>query len=344
MSSSETSEQPPYASSPFDDPDADVIIRTSDRTDFRLYKVVLSIASPVFKDMLPIPQPDHNGSPHELRDGTPVVNVAEDKKTMDHVLRIIYPVEEPRFTSLEEVATALQVCGKYMMRKAQQFSAKHLLPYMEKEPLRVYAVACRFQLFDVAREAAKCSLQVPLLPLASPMPSELDHLPAFRFFFELSSYRQKCEKAALGIFTNWRWTCETSISGYVWFASQNSHSSDCIAGRTESFNNSRVVLARRWWEEYYEAAKLAVQTRIAGAAVQEPELLDPFFKKASACATCRASVNGHLRIFSRNLAQRIDNAVAKYLSTVKTTLAVTGCQRCWRCRSSDDSECVCEYR
>ena len=42
---------------PFDDDDADIIFRSSDADDFRLYRVILAKASPVFRTMLQLPQP-----------------------------------------------------------------------------------------------------------------------------------------------------------------------------------------------------------------------------------------------------------------------------------------------
>ncbi|KAF9240602.1 hypothetical protein BU15DRAFT_73833 [Melanogaster broomeanus] len=53
---------PSTAPEPFDNIDADVILRSSDNVDFRVFKIILSLTSPVFKDMFTLPQPD-NQSP-----------------------------------------------------------------------------------------------------------------------------------------------------------------------------------------------------------------------------------------------------------------------------------------
>lgn len=44
------------ASPPFDDPEADIILRSSDNVDFHVYKFLLSLVSPVFKSMFALPQ------------------------------------------------------------------------------------------------------------------------------------------------------------------------------------------------------------------------------------------------------------------------------------------------
>ncbi|KAF8273062.1 hypothetical protein EI94DRAFT_1564704 [Lactarius quietus] len=43
---------------PFDDADADIILRSSDQVDFHVYRVLLSKSSPFFKSIFSLPQPD----------------------------------------------------------------------------------------------------------------------------------------------------------------------------------------------------------------------------------------------------------------------------------------------
>ena len=42
---------------PFDDENADIIFRSSDGVDFRVYKVIVSKLSPMLRDMLAVPPP-----------------------------------------------------------------------------------------------------------------------------------------------------------------------------------------------------------------------------------------------------------------------------------------------
>ncbi len=55
---------PPHAQRqrplPFNDPDADVVFRSVNGVDFRLYNIIIAAASPVFKGMLiPLPAAPH---------------------------------------------------------------------------------------------------------------------------------------------------------------------------------------------------------------------------------------------------------------------------------------------
>ena len=69
-------------------PQADVILRTSDGVDFRVHKAILSLAtSPVFKD---ISLPTTAFEKNEVRDGLPVVAVSESSKVPDLALRFMF--------------------------------------------------------------------------------------------------------------------------------------------------------------------------------------------------------------------------------------------------------------
>ena len=49
------------AAFPFDEGDADATLRTSDNVEFGVHRVILSLASPIFKDMFSMPQPQTGG-------------------------------------------------------------------------------------------------------------------------------------------------------------------------------------------------------------------------------------------------------------------------------------------
>jgi hypothetical protein len=68
---------------------ADIILRSGgpEVVEFRAHRTILSIASPVFETMFSLPQP---GAEKTL----PVCDLSEDAKTVEALLRLIYPVEE----------------------------------------------------------------------------------------------------------------------------------------------------------------------------------------------------------------------------------------------------------
>ena len=73
--------------SPFGHPDADIIIRSSDGGDFRMFKIDLVRASPVFSDLLSLPQPPIGTNPDDYMDGLPVVRLSESPDVLNIVLQ-----------------------------------------------------------------------------------------------------------------------------------------------------------------------------------------------------------------------------------------------------------------
>jgi len=71
-----------------DHPDADFIIRSSDGVDFHVHALLLRLASPIFNDMFALPRtPDID----ETKDGLPIVDLAEDGRTIQILLSSCYP-------------------------------------------------------------------------------------------------------------------------------------------------------------------------------------------------------------------------------------------------------------
>jgi hypothetical protein len=79
---------PPVTLEPFDVPDANLIIRSSDHVDFRVHKPVLAVSSPFFKDLLSLPQPYDS----KTVDGLPMVQFSEDSELLNSLLSMLYPL------------------------------------------------------------------------------------------------------------------------------------------------------------------------------------------------------------------------------------------------------------
>ena len=140
------------AESPFNRTSADIILRSSDHVDFYVHRSILSEASPVFEDMFNIPQPPHGEG--EAHAGL-VVDVAEDSKTLRHLLLLCYPVNKPDFASQpDDILPVLQAALKYIMEWPITLLKRDLHALMPVRPLRVWAIASRTGLDAIVREAA----------------------------------------------------------------------------------------------------------------------------------------------------------------------------------------------
>jgi len=190
------------ADAPFNDPEADIIIRSHDLVDFRVLKVFLKRASPIFHDMFGLPNPGKSSKGtfsldiNITKDGVPVVDVTEDSKTLARLLTLIYPLEaeDPMpLGVLKELHALIEAAHKYQMETVIKRLRRWLLQpiFLQREPVRVFAIACRYKMEEEARTAAQATLEMPILKF--PYVEELEYLPS-RMLFELLKYHRECEE------------------------------------------------------------------------------------------------------------------------------------------------------
>ena len=153
------------AQSPFDDTEANVVLRTSDNVDFYVYKDILKVSSPFFRTLFSLPQPT---APHPLKsqhnavigdettpEGLPIIPVSEGCEALEYVLRICYPINYPdRVQSLLTTEKALATALKYDIDRAIAFLKEDFTRLGSDNPSWMYMVACRLHLEQEARVAA----------------------------------------------------------------------------------------------------------------------------------------------------------------------------------------------
>jgi len=140
--------------------DGDIILHASPESgpkhDFRVHRFILSLASPVFKDMFSLPQPPDRNQ-NEVH-GIPAVDVPDSPEVLDVILRFIYPgVEPPTFTDLSILSGLLSAADKYNIASMQPVLRGALKTFIPSEPFRVYIMACRLGFMEEAKAAAKAS-------------------------------------------------------------------------------------------------------------------------------------------------------------------------------------------
>ncbi|KAJ7758557.1 hypothetical protein DFH07DRAFT_958416 [Mycena maculata] len=178
------------AAAPFDDTAADVILQSSDNVHFYVYKIVLALASPVFADMFAVPQPQRNNHhPH------PVIPVSESSRALGRLLAWCDPRCTPSFGSPENIPAMLKVADKYGMDKMTRHAAEILMlstAYIEREPMRVFAISVRYHLTDVAKMAAKATLCYSWEEQVDQTTPELKDIPAISLR-QLDAYQLACQ-------------------------------------------------------------------------------------------------------------------------------------------------------
>ncbi|KAF7362657.1 BTB domain-containing protein [Mycena venus] len=288
--------------SPFDDggAGADVILRSSDGIDFHVHRLVLSLASSVFKDMFAFPQPDSDPV-------IPTVQVSESARILDLVLRFWYPGAEPTVVqTLDDLRETLEaLIMKYDVKFVVPSAKKKLREHLADDPVAVFSIACRLQWKDVALEAAKESLKLPLRAFESERPRQLQYMTA-ETYHTLLQYHSECAKVAASATAALQWANCQDIPGV-----NCTNWADPIAcPRTGhwTFAHNTMAPLTAWFSAYLDGAT-GVLSRSPAARLDSVDLLSLPLTKLGSCSSCR--VDGFLELmnFLEILRAKIDGDI-----------------------------------
>lgn len=179
------------AEAPFDKSSADLILRSSDGTDFRVRRGVLAEASSIFEDMFTLPQPipDKNAINGDDISQDPIVFLSEPSRTLDYLLRFCYPIPNPTLPTIDDVFSVLEAAHKYMMDDVVTEVRRQFCWHGERDPLRMYALACARGWPEEMRIAARASLTIPLSYVHDV--EELEKISAGAYL-RLQTYHREC--------------------------------------------------------------------------------------------------------------------------------------------------------
>ena len=132
--------------------DADLVIRAAGTLDFRVHKCILSLVSPIFKDMFTIPQP-----PTDTPGVLPHVDVEDSPKTWENILQTVYPMPHPSIDDLGDLESLLLAAKKYEMEFVINLHKQCFKDskFIREDPLRLYAIACAGGFEDQAKYVAR---------------------------------------------------------------------------------------------------------------------------------------------------------------------------------------------
>lgn len=242
----------------FNSSDADVVLVGADdqKRRFAVHKCILSAASPVFKDMFMLPQP-------KATNGTlPVVDMIESSEVVVALLWFIYPVPNPIISSLDELVPVLEAAMKLDVDVAIDSLRSQLVlsDHVENEPLRVYAIAARFDLQKELRIAAKYTLKKNVLDC--PLSEDLKHITAYDYHRLLDLHRRH-SRAIQEVLKPNRYNC----GGY-----------GCSP--------------TGWWAAFIQAANKELAERPSTDVIFQPNFLQKC-TSSSNCANCPSSALYH---------------------------------------------------
>ncbi|KAI0744119.1 hypothetical protein C8Q80DRAFT_879994 [Daedaleopsis nitida] len=302
--------------------DADIILRSSDGSTFRVHKLVLKIASAGFAGMFTLPD--------ATTGALPVVDLTEDAASLEKLLRRCYPVARPPLTTLADILTVLAAAEKYCMGHVVSMLEPDLFGLLRSgglAPLRAYALAFLHKLPQLAREAARLLIRDPnYLHHPYNMPAELKDIPASAVY-ALTTYHTQCVAAAHWAVDDRQWMLrlcdydsidiEKSTSGpsslWAWLQCPESNSTPAHPMRTDLSYIPDVSGLREWWYTYNRRAKMRLDAAPIGDAVTSPSLIHSVVSDVgvASCTSCSSLAWRDLAAYSRALAKKIDEDVSK---------------------------------
>ncbi|KAI0335156.1 hypothetical protein GY45DRAFT_988090 [Cubamyces sp. BRFM 1775] len=302
----------------FNRADADIVLRSSDNVDFRLHKLILGMASPIFSDMLTLPDLPGQGEQPQ------VVEVQETATTLEGLLPFCYPMVRPVLLHIDHLQSVLRAAEKYEMTFISSQLLCNLRLFLPAEPLRVYATACMREDADLARVAVKVLLgRYPLYDPHDP-PPEFDYLPAIALA-KFEAYRMDCATAArsvlldLGTMPSGFPSRSVSVSrkgnvdtsnAWIWLACRS-----CDGGSVQvSVSNAATGHGQSltaWWQEYSDMVAKELELRPLASVVTETRFIRPAIARAAECKTCGPRAAVHLTEYAEAMAKKIEDALSK---------------------------------
>jgi len=294
---------PDTPKAPFDDAEADVIIRSSDDVDFRVYKLLLCLASSFFKDMFSLPQGSSGNffSDQKIEGGLPVIQMTENCQIVEKLLMFCYPhllAQAPRLSTIEEILPILEAAMKYGIVELESRAKEALVtrPLIEERPLQVFAIACRYRWGQVARIAARHAVRQPFQEWH--YVTELESISG-EDYYRLRKYHWECSEAAMRVATKFRWREGGKSVNFTCRHCGGILSSNVVSGVYKHSN--------RWWSAYKSTAAEALADSPSGSTLFNPDWPELAMGDALPCS-CEF-LDRHE--FNRRLVAAIERVVSK---------------------------------
>ncbi|PVF96308.1 hypothetical protein CPB86DRAFT_512912 [Serendipita vermifera] len=262
----------------------DIVLQSSDFVLFGVHRCILSFSSAVFHDMFLLPSPSPPASVTNTKSRKEPILLTESAIILDALLQLVYPMPPPIFDDLSQLVPVLSACIKYEMSAALRVVRQYLLStsFLLREPVRVFAIACRFGLLEEASEASRATLRINLLEI--PPCDELRYVSAYDYH-RLLALHQSRGQAARGLLSIRSRNCPL-----------------CCAGCSPT-GAGRYDYPPRWWMEFERRAKEELRRRPLTDVIFSMRFLSECAK--AGCASCGTSILESF-IFMEDLKKEMD--------------------------------------
>jgi len=290
------------AEPPFNDAseDADLILRSSNNVHFYVNKTILAIVSPVFKNMISIP----NQAPlsaQEFVDHRPCVPLQDDSVELYQLLSWCDPRGLPSI-SLEAMQIVLRLADKYGMDAVIQ-RIENVLESMDdlvkSDCVRVYALSIQYHFLGLIQKTARYSLSIPVHHF--PTIPEFDNVTGGAVQ-KLYAFHLACSQAAAGYIQTGGWINEQYLKAFCVGIPQYCQPE----GRPIQFGTRHLEL-KKWFATYIINIQSLVLERPIAAVVLDPNSYNDALIAMASCVGCRHQVGIFFSLISQ-IAEGVEEA------------------------------------
>lgn len=295
------------AQAPFNNPDHDIVLRSVDGIDFHNFKLILSLVSPMFKDMFTLPQ-------NESEPAVPIIPVTEPSTILYPLLLLSYPSAsaDPIFNSMDDASAVLEAAKKYEM-DAVLYRIGDLIAaqFLPAHSLDVYAVSCLAGCQHHARIAAARSLEIKGLGRPSSGFVGMEAISAFDYH-RLLKYHYECGTAARAVGKSLEWLPSTpSINDMQMWKCLLCKRRVALCRPTIQIASFGELTITPWFEEYLVGSGKELAARPCELTMLESAYYDRAIAKARDCLSCRGAVHHDLATFRNFYITEVKKAIAK---------------------------------
>ncbi|KAG2042717.1 hypothetical protein BDR03DRAFT_944079 [Suillus americanus] len=301
---SDAEEPTTTAKAPFDNPNGDIILRsTIDHVDFHTFKVILSLMSPVFKDMFTLPQDGLQPGVSSV----PVIPVAESSTTLESLLLLCYPAATPTFDGFDNAKAVIEAAKKYEMQpvldRAADLAMSQFLP---THFLELYALSCRLGWQHHAQTAATQALEIKNLGRPSTEFESMRDITALDHH-RLLVYHHACGVAAQAVGSSLSWLKSTISSKDMPMWSQCRSCTGLTTLQIADFGKLKIT---QWFSDYLVSSGKELFERPCESTIRELAAYNRAVAKAAECNVCRNTV-----------VESMDRFRASHIAQVKQVVA-----------------------
>ena len=288
------------------DQNCDIILRSSDQVEFRVFRWPLQHLYPVFSDMFHLPDPTSTFP----KPSPPIIQMEETAPVVEALLRLSYPIDPPIVKDMRIMVLIMEAIVKLQAeRRCRWWIRKTVDHFVTVNPWAMYAVllalgrrSCNYNLEEEVRIAARGTVGRPIV-----RPWDEARFITAADYDRLLVYHSECRNTFLGAQEEiWR----KAGTRWPWF---NGHCSSA-SGRTITVGGCYVAVTQ-WFLDFRSRAKKTFCKELRGEAIEDAslwhDLLDRDREGRKLCPSCAKSSALQIPAYAKAISKLSGEAISQ---------------------------------